>query len=54
MTFLNLFAVKSEDIQKMMDRHDIAGLIRALRSSDFAVQTQAAQEIGRASCRERV
>jgi HEAT repeat protein len=46
MTFLNLFAVKSEDIQKMMDRHDIAGLIRALRSSDFAVQTQAAQALG--------
>jgi hypothetical protein len=46
MEYLTLCAVKPADIDKMKDRRDIAGLIRALRSSDFAVQTLAAQALG--------
>ncbi|MGA7797082.1 MAG: HEAT repeat domain-containing protein [Methanoregula sp.] len=46
MGFPDFFAVKPGDLDRMRDRHDIAGLIRALRSSDFAVQTQAAQALG--------
>jgi hypothetical protein len=46
MGFLNLFGIKPADIGRMRDRHDIAGLIRALRSPDFAVQTQAAKALG--------
>jgi hypothetical protein len=46
MGFLNIFVIKPADLDRMRDRRDIAGLIRALRSSDFSVQTQAAQALG--------
>src|SRR5208337_5629639 len=46
MVFPKLFAVKQKDISLMTERRDIAGLIKALHSSDFAVQTQAAQALG--------
>jgi len=41
-----LFAKKPPDIGRMRGRQDIAGLIRALRSPDFTVQTQAAEALG--------
>ncbi|MFZ0005725.1 HEAT repeat domain-containing protein [Methanoregula sp.] len=46
MVFPKLFVVKQKDISLMTERRDIAGLIKALHSSDFAVQTQAAQALG--------
>ena len=45
MALLNLFGVKPGDIGRMRDRRDLAGLIRALGSPDFAVQTQAAHAL---------
>ena len=46
MRLKNLFTTKPEDISRMRDRQDIAGLIRALQSPDFSVQTRAAQALG--------
>ena len=46
MAFPKLFALQQKDISRMAQRRDINGLIKALQSSDFAVQTQAAQALG--------
>jgi HEAT repeat protein len=46
MNLPHLFAVKPEDIPVMKERRDTSGLIRALRSPDFAVQTESARALG--------
>ncbi|MFZ0674658.1 MAG: HEAT repeat domain-containing protein [Methanoregula sp.] len=46
MNLPHLFAVKPQDIPVMKERRDIPGLIRALRSPDFSVQTEAARALG--------
>jgi len=46
MVFSSLFSVKSKDIARMKERRDIPGLIRALRSPDFAVQSASAHALG--------
>jgi hypothetical protein len=46
MGFPDFFAVKPADLEIMSAQGDIDGLIRALRSSDFAIQTKAAQALG--------
>lgn len=40
------FAIHPDEISKMQERRDVAGLLRALRSPDFAVQTAAARALG--------
>ena len=46
MNLPHLFAANLQDIPVMKERRDIRGLIRALRSADFAVQTAAARALG--------
>src|SRR5208337_1773751 len=46
MNLPHLFAAKQKDIPVMKERRDIPGLIRALRSPDFTVQTEAARALG--------
>src|SRR5208283_1009379 len=46
MNLPHLFAAQQKDIPVMKERRDIPGLIRALRSPDFTVQTEAARALG--------
>lgn len=46
MNFPRIIAVTSGDIPVMKERRDIRGLVRALKSPDFAVQTEAAKALG--------
>ena len=46
MNLLHPFAARLDDIPAMKERHDVAGLLRALRSPDFEVQTTAARALG--------
>ncbi|HVP96945.1 HEAT repeat domain-containing protein [Methanoregula sp.] len=46
MNFPRIFAVNAGDIPPMKERRDIRGLVRALKSPDFAVQTEAAKALG--------
>jgi len=46
MTFPRIFAITAADIPAMKERRDIRGLVRALKSPDFAVQTEAATALG--------
>lgn len=46
MTFFDLIFKKSPDISALTSRNDIAGLIKALRSKDFTIQTAAAKALG--------